>query len=97
MFFVSSRIFLDLFVRNKPDLIGYMVEEITVVGHDNKGALILLERLNQDVDRGHIQVVCRFIKYEEVCIGRECLSQRYAGLLPARKHFDFLEDIVSGK
>ncbi|MNM24563.1 hypothetical protein D3C81_349960 [compost metagenome] len=65
---------------------AHAVEEVTVVGNDDHGAVTRLENRFQPADGVDVQVVGRFVEQQHFRIGEQCLGQQYPQF-PAWSHF----------
>jgi hypothetical protein len=60
------------------------VQEVTIVGNDDHGGVVLVEHVFQPADRVDVQVVGRFVEQQHVRIREQRLRQQHAQL-PARR------------
>ncbi len=84
-------------VVDLPDLIGNFGNEVPVVAHHDQGALVTVERIDEQVYRVHVEVVGRLIQHEEVCLAHDGLGQCHTGFLTTAEHFDLLVCIISAE
>ena len=65
------------------------------MGHDDDGAVEVLDGLDQRIDGLHVQVVRGLVEQEQVRGRDQELAQQHPALLAARKHAHFLERVVA--
>ena len=76
-------IFFDVRFSEFINLVCQTLEEVTVVRNYYQGAVELQQCRFEDVFRQHIEVVGRFVEYEEIRWEEQHLSQREACFLAA--------------
>ena len=92
---VGAGVFFDLVVFDVPYFVGNLRNEIPVVGNHNVRAFVLVQCLNQDIYRLHIEVVGRLIEQQEIGLRQQHFGQCHPRFLPPRQHLDFLENVVA--
>ena len=74
-----------------------LVEEVPVVRHKDRCAVVFLQCRQQHVLRAHIQVVGRLVQQQEIGRHHQHARQRIAIPLTTGKHSNALEHIVLGE
>ena len=69
-------------------------DEIDVMADEYQRAFVLLEGVDERIDRGDVEVGRRLIHEQEIRRIDEQASEREAGFLPAGEYGDALEDVV---
>ena len=88
---------LDALVAKFIDLGDQSVEEVTVVRNQDERAVVVLERLLQDVLGLHVEVVGRLVEDEKVDRLEQQLDHAEAHALASRQHLDFLLCVLATK
>ena len=67
------------------DNIDNLVEEGNVMGNQNKGMLIVLQKLGEPFDMLNVQIVCRLVQQQNLGVLQQQLSQQNLAALTAGK------------
>ena len=89
--------FLHLSITKFVNLIHQAIQKITVVRNDDYSALKFSNSLFQNIFRSDIQMVGRFVEYQEIGRTEQELYHCQTTTLPTGKHFHFLVDILATK
>ena len=73
------------------------VEEVTVVAHNDEGAVKILQRLLKHVFRAQIEVVGRLVENEQIEGFEQEFENGQARTLTARKHFHLLRSFLAAE
>ena len=73
------------------------IDEIPVMRDKKKRSLIGNKRIFEDFLAGHVQMVCRLVKDQEIHVGEHDLRKRQPSLFTAGKITDQFKDIITGK
>ena len=74
-----------------------LADEIDVVADEDERALVRLERADERVDAGHVEVRRRLVHQQEVRRVEKKLHERESALLAAAEHGDRFEHVVAGE
>ena len=74
-----------------------LVDKVPVVGDVEHGSRIGVQRVLQDLLRHDIQMVCRLVEDQEICLGKHQLGKRYPSAFTAAERPDLLENVVTCK
>ena len=77
--------------------IGYLVEEITVVGDYKYGSVICTQISLEPDDGIHIEMVCGLVEYDKVRLFDKYRTECSTGLLAAGESGSFSVEILLGK
>ena len=80
----------DLLVAKDVDAVDQSVEEVAVVAHDDCRAVEVVDCVFQHVLRLHVEVVGRFVEYEQIDGLEQQLYHSQSATFPARQHFHIL-------
>ena len=94
---VVARVGGELSRVDVKDRAGDGADEVHVVADEDERALVLLERVDQRVDAGHVEVRGRLVQKQQVRRLEEELHERETAFLTAAQHSDALEDIVAAE
>ena len=86
----AAQVFTNLAATKLIYLIYQTIQELTVVAHDNGGAVECLDRFLQHILRLHIQVVGRLIENEQIHRLQQQLDHRQTAALTTTQHLDIL-------
>ncbi len=79
------------------DVIGDGADEIDIVADEDHRAFKLLQRRDERLDAGHIEMGGRFIHQEQIGWIEEQFHQSQAALFAAAQDSDALEDVITAK
>ena len=82
--------FLHFLVAKLIHLRYETVQEITIVGYDNQCAIEIHQGLLQNIFRLHVEVVGRFVQYQEVNGFEQKLDHRQTGTFTTAQHLYLL-------
>ena len=64
------------------------------MGHENHGAVVVRQRLQQNIFGAHIEVVGGLVEEQEICRVQQHAQQCIAIAFAAGEHTNALEDII---
>ena len=97
VFFVGALEVFDVAVVEVPDAGGDFVDQIVIVGDQQHGTRVLLEGEVEGVDGLEIEVIGRFVQYQEVGLLEHQATEDEAGRFAAGQRLGGLEGVVAGE
>ena len=94
---VVPRIDFHLAVTDFEYSCGQLVDEIAIMGDENRSAVIVAQCFKEDVLGTHVEMVGRFIQQQEISRIQQHPQQGVAVAFAAGKHANAFENVVVGK
>src|SRR5579871_1230495 len=88
---------VDVAVIERPDARGHFVEQIVVMGDEENGAFVFLQRDVQRVDRFEIEVVRRLVEDQNVRLEQHQPAEKNARRFASRERLDGLGGVVAAE
>ncbi|MCG3121447.1 MAG: hypothetical protein ALAOOOJD_04539 [bacterium] len=79
------------------DAIRNRIDKSAVVGNKNQRAVVIGQRVFEHLPRQNVEMVRRLVHHQQISRPRKHFGQGDAGLFAARKHRNWLENVVAGK
>mmetsp|Transcript_78750 Transcript_78750/g.132136 ORF Transcript_78750/g.132136 Transcript_78750/m.132136 type:complete len:359 (+) Transcript_78750:1237-2313(+) len=80
----------DRLLITNPDLLGHLVDETEIVGHQQQTTFKIVDGLSQGVNAAHIQMICRLVQQQNVRMLDSDHGHHNAGLDPMGQRCNML-------